>query len=97
MIRFRLIAYLILSVILISSCVGDGQVKTKTAKLSSGFVTVDGMLFRDQHQRELILNGINLIIKDSKRGYVCGLAEDEFKKIGDWGFNVIRLGIIWDG
>jgi len=66
-------------------------------KSTSAFVTVDGTTFRDQHQRELILNGINLIIKDASRGYVCGMTEEEFKQIGDWGFNVIRLGIIWDG
>jgi len=91
-----LIAFII-SVLLFSSCLGDASVKTKTAKLSSHFVTVDGTLFRDQHQRELILNGINLIIKDSIRGYVCGMVQEDFKKISDWGFNVIRLGIIWDG
>ena len=91
------IIYSILSVLIVSSCVGDGPAKTRTNKLSSGFVTVDGTLFRDLHQRELILNGINLIIKDPGRGYVCGITQEEFKQISDWGFNVIRLGIIWDG
>ena len=89
--------YLILSVVLISSCVGDGPLKRGSDKLSSAFVSVDGTLFRDQHQRELILNGMNLIIKDPGKEYVCGIGQDEFKKIRDWGFNAIRLGIIWDG
>jgi endoglycosylceramidase len=95
--RFTPLIIFIISVLLFSSCLGDGSVKTRTDTLSSPFVTVDGTLFRDQHQRELILNGINLIIKDSNRGYVCGMEQEEFKQISDWGFNVIRLGIIWDG
>ena len=28
---------------------------------------------------------------------MCGMVQEDFKKISDWGFNVIRLGIIWDG
>ncbi len=97
MIRTISFAYFILSIMLVSSCVGDGTVKRRTDKPTSAFVTVDGTVFRDQHQRELILNGINLIIKDPEREYLCGIGQDEFKKISDWGFNVIRLGIIWDG
>jgi endoglycosylceramidase len=91
------IRYLILGVLLVSSCAGDGTFKKGNDIPSSAFVTVDGTLFRDQHQRELILNGINLIIKDPGMGYMCGMTQDDFKKIGDWGFNVVRLGIIWDG
>ncbi|MEN8226708.1 MAG: cellulase family glycosylhydrolase [Bacteroidota bacterium] len=86
--RFKPVIYFIISALLTSSC---------TDKPSSPFVTVDGTLFRDQHQRELILNGINLIIKDTERDYICGMAQEEFNQISDWGFNVIRLGIIWDG
>ena len=91
------ITFLIISILLLSSCGGDGLKKAESGKASSGFVTVDGNLFRDQHQRELLLNGINLIIKDAERGYLCGMSEEEFKQIRDWGFNVIRLGMIWDG
>ena len=78
----------ILSVLLLFSC---------SSPPSSTFVTVDGTTFRDQHQRELILNGINLIIKDANSGYMCGMTEEEFKQISKWGFNVVRLGILWDG
>jgi len=78
----------ILSVLLLFSC---------SSHPSSTFVTLDGTTFRDQHQRELILNGINLIIKDANSGYLCGMTEEEFKQISGWGFNVVRLGILWDG
>ena len=95
--QFGPIKYLIISTLLLSSCLGDGPGKTVSDQPASGFVSVDGNRFRDQHNRELILNGINLIIKDAEQGYVCGMPEEEFIQIRDWGFNVIRLGIIWDG
>ena len=95
--RFKPIIYIIFNVLLVSSCTGDGQLRSRTDKPSSAFVTVDGTHFRDQYHRELILNGMNLIIKDPERGYICGMTRNEFKKISDWGFNVVRLGIIWDG
>lgn len=82
------ISYLLFSIALFTSC---------SDKPSAGFVSVDGTSFRDQHQRELILNGINLIIKDAGQRYLCGMEKEEFKQVHDWGFNVIRLGIIWDG
>lgn len=47
--------------------------------------------------RELILNGINLIVKDPEKGYTCAIPESDFQKVHEWGFNVIRLGILWDG
>jgi len=86
--RIKSLIYLLFSVAVFTSC---------SDKPSAGFVSVDGTSFRDQHQRELILNGINLIIKDASQGYLCGMEKKEFKQISDWGFNVIRLGIIWDG
>jgi len=86
--RFKSLIYILFSVALFTSC---------SDKPSAGFVSVDGTSFRDQHQRELILNGINIIIKDASQGYLCGMEKEEFKQMSDWGFNVIRLGIIWDG
>jgi len=95
--QFRYIIYIIFGLLLISSCTGDGPLNRGSDKSSSAFVTVDGTLFRDQHNRELILNGINLIIKDPEQEYFCGIGQNEVEKASDWGFNVIRLGIIWDG
>lgn len=62
--QLQYIKYSILAVLLFSSCAGDGPLNSGSDKLSSAFVTVHGTLFRDQHQRELILNGIKLIVKD---------------------------------
>jgi len=95
--QFKSLIYLLISILILASCHRDGPGKTGSAEAFSGFVTVDGNHFRDQHQRDLILNGINLIIKDANSGYFCGMTKEEFEQISEWGFNVIRLGILWDG
>jgi endoglycosylceramidase len=56
--------------------------------------------FVDSHGRHVILNGINLVHKgDRKNGvmnYIGPWTEEDFKKFRQWGFNVVRLGLIWD-
>lgn len=88
---------LIISVILIRSCVSGEAGESPGQEGLYGFVSVDGTRFRDPLKRDLILNGINLIVKDANQGYVCAVPEADFIKARQWGFNVIRLGIIWDG
>jgi endoglycosylceramidase len=88
---------LIISVLLFGSCVSRETGESQTQEESNGFVSVDGTRFRDPLNRDLILNGINLIVKDQKHDYVCAIPEEDFIKARQWGFNVIRLGIIWDG
>ena len=79
----------------LGSCTGSGS--GERAAAASGFIKVDGSKFRDAMDREMILNGINLIVKDSSQGYTCAIPESDFDKVKEWGFNVVRLGIIWDG
>lgn len=88
---------LIISMMMIISCVSRNSADSESLAPSNKFVRVDGQQFRDAYNRELILNGINLIVKDAGRGYVCDIPEEDFIKAREWGFNVIRLGIIWDG
>ncbi|MCL3780869.1 hypothetical protein EMN47_10800 [Prolixibacteraceae bacterium JC049] len=60
-------------------------------------VTIENTQFKDQLGRQLILNGINLVNKNPKVNYIGPEDESTFRNFKKWGFNVIRLGIIWDG
>ncbi|MBR8535875.1 cellulase family glycosylhydrolase [Carboxylicivirga sediminis] len=58
---------------------------------------INGTEFIDQHGRQVLLNGVNLVNKKPEEGYIGPEKEDAFKNFRKWGFNVIRLGVIWDG
>jgi endoglycosylceramidase len=88
---------LIISALSFSSCQSGEEGKANSELSHSPFIKVDGRVFRDEHNREIILNGINLIVKDADQAYVCAIPEEDFILARQWGFNVIRLGIIWDG
>lgn len=45
----------------------------------------------------VILHGVNLVCKDKKKGYVEPCDESLFTWFREQGYNVIRLGLIWDG
>ncbi len=92
-----IIGILVLNFSIFLSCSNNTREIQNTRESQTGFVRVDGRTFRDAMNRELILNGINLIVKDPARGYTCAIPESDFLKVKEWGFNVIRLGIIWDG
>lgn len=53
--------------------------------------------FVDEHGRHVILHGISMVCKDKTRNYIGDWNETDFAKLKEWGFNVIRLGMIWDG
>ena len=61
------------------------------------FVTIEGQRFIDSHGREIILSGINFISKNPKENYMPQHGPELFQQFKSWGFNCIRLGIIWDG
>lgn len=61
------------------------------------FISIQDVRFIDPSGRALIFHGLNLVNKNPEENYL-GLADQEaIKKIRSWGFNCIRLGIIWDG
>ena len=60
-------------------------------------ISVKGDYFVDQLGRQVLLNGVNLVNKNPKQGYIGPEGAQEFESFKKWGFNVIRLGIIWDG
>ena len=53
--------------------------------------------FIDPQGRQVILHGINLVNKDPKVGYLGPEDLKTFAAFRRWGFNCIRLGVIWDG
>jgi endoglycosylceramidase len=53
--------------------------------------------FIDPQGRHVILHGINLVNKDSQQGYIGTEGPSEFSTFRSWGFNCLRLGVIWDG
>ncbi|MDQ6420546.1 cellulase family glycosylhydrolase [Paenibacillus sp. LHD-117] len=57
---------------------------------------VDGR-FVDEQGRHVILHGISMVCKEKEMNYIGDWSEKDFIKLQEWGFNVIRLGIIWDG
>ena len=72
---------------------------------SDGLVTVDpdSKMLLDSEGRTLILHGVNAIYKvppylpDSSRFDVeTSLNEDDIRNLSEWGFNFVRLGVMWE-
>lgn len=57
----------------------------------------EGMRFINEDGAEVILSGINLVCKSKEKGYVEPCDESLFTWFCEQGYNVIRLGLIWDG
>jgi len=62
-----------------------------------GFVQVEGQNFIDSDGRQILFSGINFISKNPQENYIPAQGKETFKQFKNWGFNCIRLGIIWDG
>lgn len=60
-------------------------------------IHTDGKKLVDESGHHIIFNGINLVCKEKTSGYLGDYDERLFKKLSEWGFNLVRLGIIWDG
>jgi len=60
-------------------------------------ITVKGDQFIDNHGRQIILNGTNIVSKNKEEGYMYKSGEELFEKLSSLGMNSIRLVIIWDG
>lgn len=53
--------------------------------------------FYDNAGRQVILHGLNYVNKDPASGYMHPEADGLFREFRAWGFNCLRLGLIWDG
>ena len=84
--------FILLFTVLLFAC-GDEH----SAKQQHEFVRIKGQNFIDPQGRQLILNGINFISKNPDEKYMPPQGIETFQNFKNWGFNCIRLGIIWDG
>ncbi len=60
-------------------------------------ISTQGTKFIDIEGRHTLLHGINMVCKDKEKNYIGDYKEEDFATLKQWGFNVIRLGIFWDG
>ncbi|OPA78730.1 glycosyl hydrolase family 5 [Paenibacillus selenitireducens] len=60
-------------------------------------LTIDGQRIVNEDGEQVILSGINLVCKNKSLGYVEPCDVSLFQWFQEQGFNVIRLGLIWDG
>jgi endoglycosylceramidase len=87
----RKLLYTLFLVFILISCSQQESLKT------TEFISIEGSKFIDSKGRQLILNGINFISKNPNEKYMPQNGPEIFDKFNKWGFNCIRLGIIWDG
>ncbi len=59
-------------------------------------ITVDERRFVDNAGRQVILNGINIVSKNKKDGYIFQSGPELYENLVKWGVNCIRFIIIWD-
>ncbi len=58
---------------------------------------VSGTKFVDDTGAQVILSGINFVCKEKALGYIANCDDNLFEWFKYLGFNVVRLGLIWDG
>ena len=61
------------------------------------FYKIRKQKFVDTDGRQIIFHGINVVNKNKEWNYLGKEGLKDFAAMRDWGFNCIRLGIIWDG
>ena len=86
----KLTFFLVVSLLIISCDVE----KKATEK---DYISIEGQKFVDSNGRQVIFNGINFISKNRAEKYMPPQNQEVFENFKKWGFNCIRLGIIWDG
>ena len=60
-------------------------------------IFIKGTKFQTSDGKLVLLNGINVVCKDKKQGYMFPDLEKAFRSFHRMGFNLIRFGIFWDG
>lgn len=60
-------------------------------------IGINGNRFIDSSGRHVILRGVNMVSKDKSKNYIGEWTEKDFQNLNEWGFNVVRFGVIWDG
>lgn len=90
--KFVLLIYIIFTIGFYSSCH-----KSEYQNALNQFISIEDKKFIDADGRQVIFHGINLVNKNKESGYLGNEGLPEFSLMREWGFNCIRLGIIWDG
>jgi endoglycosylceramidase len=94
----RIIVILTLLTILTESCNNKGLPQESSLNdLSGGRISVTDNRFVDSSGRQVMFNGINYVNKNRSENYIFPDSAAVFSKFSEWGFNCIRLGVIWDG
>jgi endoglycosylceramidase len=70
---------------------------TNQPAMDKGFIKVEGQKFIDSEGRQVLFSGINFISKNPQENYMPLQGKETLEQFQTWGFNCIRLGIIWDG
>jgi endoglycosylceramidase len=63
--------------------------------LSKIAITVSGTRFIDSYGRQVVFSGINKVNKDPQTNYLDSGSGETFTLFRKWGFNCVRLGVIW--
>ncbi|MBK7710830.1 MAG: cellulase family glycosylhydrolase [Bacteroidales bacterium] len=90
-------AFTLLFVILTGCNLNKNSNQAVGNELMGGNLSVQGTRFLDSFGRQVILSGINKVNKDPKMNFIDNDSLASFEQLSKWGFNCIRLGIIWAG
>lgn len=74
-----------------------GAATDRTHKIANAFISVKDGRFVDAAGRHVTLHGINVGEKSKAKNYLSWHGPEQFAAMREWGFNCIRLLIIWDG
>jgi len=76
---------------------GGGAAPGRSSETANAFISVKNGRFVDGAGRHVTLHGINVGEKSKAKNYLSWHGPDQFAAMRHWGFNCIRLLIIWDG
>ncbi len=77
------------------AAVGVVVASTGIARATGEFLSVRDGRFVDPAGRHVILHGVNIGAKHKKTNYVSWHEPADFARMRAWGFNCVRLLIIW--
>ena len=68
------------------------------------YINVEENRLKDEYGRERLFHGVNVVYKEKPWypelkvfNYQYSYCEEDMKLLKNWGFNAIRLGIMWPG
>lgn len=84
----NMLVSLLMILVVLSGCSVDNP---------QGFVRTEGTRFVDAYGREMLFHGVNVVNKEPRKNYTEIFDSLEIQALASYGFNVIRLGVIWSG